>query len=155
MEQAFTLALINSRVYQFKLEQLYLAALAVTLQRFAFTPQFYAGLSPTTAVPQGLANVPAAFPGTTTTNIFNYATKETGQQVSTLNIGTVAGVGKVFSSGARLLAGLRQPDRVQLRRQELDAADGDRRSCRSRFVQPFLRGGGRAVTLEAADAGRA
>ena len=46
MEQAFTLALINGRVYQFQLEQLYLAALPVTLQRFAFTPQFFAGLSP-------------------------------------------------------------------------------------------------------------
>ena len=38
MEQAFTLALINSRVYQFQLENIYLASLAVTLQRFAFTP---------------------------------------------------------------------------------------------------------------------
>ena len=48
MEQAFTLALINSRVYQFQLENLYLARLAVTLQRFAFSPQFFAGLSPLT-----------------------------------------------------------------------------------------------------------
>ena len=46
MDQAFTLALINSRVYQFQLENIYIASLAVTLQRFAFTPQFYAGLSP-------------------------------------------------------------------------------------------------------------
>ena len=46
MAQAFTLALINARVYQFQLENVYLAALPVTLQRFAFTPQFFAGLTP-------------------------------------------------------------------------------------------------------------
>ena len=52
MQQAFLLALINARYYQYQLEQLYLAALPVTLQRFAFEPQFYAGMSPTTGVPQ-------------------------------------------------------------------------------------------------------
>ena len=52
MQQAWLLTLINGRFYQFQLEQLYLAALPVTLQRFAFEPQFYAGLSPQTGVPQ-------------------------------------------------------------------------------------------------------
>ena len=35
LQQAFTLALINARIYQLQLENLYNAALNVTLQRFA------------------------------------------------------------------------------------------------------------------------
>ena len=49
LQQAFTLALINARVYQLQLENLYNAALTVALDRFQFEPQFYAGMSPTTA----------------------------------------------------------------------------------------------------------
>src|SRR5262249_53952360 len=64
MQQAFTIALINSRVYQTQLENLYTAALNVTLQRFAFEPQFYAGMSPRTS-PLG-----AGFPGVVPANQF-------------------------------------------------------------------------------------
>ena len=52
MQQAWVLALMNARFYQFNLENVYLAALPVTLQRFAFEPQFYAGMGPVTGVPQ-------------------------------------------------------------------------------------------------------
>ena len=51
MQQAWLLALMNARFYQFNLEQVYLAALPVTLQRFAFEPQFYAGMGPVTGRP--------------------------------------------------------------------------------------------------------
>ena len=44
MQQAWALAIMNARFYQFNLEQVYLAALPVTLQRFSFEPQFYGGL---------------------------------------------------------------------------------------------------------------
>jgi hypothetical protein len=158
MQQAFLIALINARYYQFQLEQLYLAALPVTLQRFAFEPQFYAGLSPTTGVPQtggaggsgasisGGSFAPAT--GLTTANSWTYSTRfaPTGQ-VSTMNIGTVAGMGKLFSSGAQMLLGFaselvfnfagknpRQPTVLS--------------SLPFSFVQPLLRGGGRAVILE-------
>ena len=57
LQQSFTLALINARIYQLQLENLYNAALAVALQRFPFEPQFYAGMSPVTS-PNG-----AGFPG--------------------------------------------------------------------------------------------
>ena len=49
LQQSFTLALINARIYQLQLENLYNAALAVALQRFQFEPQFYAGMSPLTS----------------------------------------------------------------------------------------------------------
>src|SRR6185312_12180910 len=101
-QQALLLALINSRFYQFQLEQLYLAALPVTQQRFAFEPQFYAGLSPVTGVPQTASGNGTFAPATglSTANAFTYATRfaPTGQ-ISTLNIGTVAGMGKLFNSG--------------------------------------------------------
>ncbi len=80
-------------------------------------------------------------------NQFLYRTIETGSPASALNIGTIVGVGKVFNTGARLLMGFanqvvfnfighnsRQPA-VQS-------------TLPLTLVQPFLRGGGRAVTLE-------
>ena len=51
MQQAWALAIMNARFYQFNLENVYLAALPVTLQRFSFEPQFYAGMAQT-GVPQ-------------------------------------------------------------------------------------------------------
>ncbi len=153
MQQSMLLALINGRYYQYQLEQLYEAALPVTLQRFAFEPQFYAGLSPSTSVPQtgGAGTGPASFApatGLSTANAYTYATRyaPTGQ-VSTMNIGTVAGFGKLFSSGSQLLMGFanelvfnfagknpRQPTVLS--------------ALPMSFFQPLLRGGGRAVILE-------
>ncbi len=158
MQQAWLLALVNGRYYQYQLEALYLAALPVTLQRFAFEPQFYAGMSPTTGVPQtggaggsGASIGGGSFPtatGLSTANSFTYATRyaPTGQ-VSTTNLGTVAGAGKLFSSGGQLLMGFaselvfnfagknpRQPTVLS--------------SLPLSFVQPLLRGAGRAVILE-------
>src|SRR5262249_34157922 len=42
LEQSVELGLINSREYQSKKEDLYLSSLPVTLERFAFAPQFFA-----------------------------------------------------------------------------------------------------------------
>ncbi len=158
MQRAWLLALINGRYYQYQLEALYEAALPVTLQRFAFEPQFYAGLSPVTGVPQtggagttGASISGGSFPtatGLSTANSFSYATRyaPTGQ-ASTLNLGTVAGFGKLFNSGGQLLMGFaselvfnfagKSPQQPTV----LSALPFS-------FVQPLLRGGGRAVILE-------
>jgi hypothetical protein len=153
MQQAWMLALMNARFYQYNLEEVYLAAIPVTLQRFIFGPQFYAGMSPLTSfvTPQVTGGASAGLPstpGVSTANTFTYATRfaPTGQ-VSTLNLGTVAGVGKLFSTGGQLVMGFanevlfnfvgknpRQPTVVS--------------ALPISFVQPLLRGGGRAVTLE-------
>ena len=138
---AVNLALINSRFYQAQLEQIYIQALAVTLQRFAFEPQFVAGFSPQTAT---VAGIPSPNP----INSFLYRTKEApGGQASNLSLGTVAGVGKQFSTGGRLLLGFANTVTFNL------AGKNARQPTVSSvlplsFVQPFLRGGGRAVTLE-------
>src|SRR5262249_47434399 len=81
-------------------------------------------------------------------NSFTYSTRFAPLgQVSTMNIGTVAGVGKLFNGGATMLLGFaselvfnfagknpRQPTVLS--------------SLPFSFVQPLLRGGGRAVILE-------
>ena len=151
MQQAFHLTLINSRTYQFRLENIYLAALAVTLQRFQFQPQFYAGLSPVTGVATGPAGVVGAvgggFPPPSVTNSFNYATRATGAPNSSLSLGTVAGVGKTFGTGAHLLGGFANQLVFNfLGKHPIQPSDHS--FLPLNFVQPFLRGGGRAVTLE-------
>jgi hypothetical protein len=153
MQQVLYLAILNARFYQFNVEQLYIAAIPVTLERFIFGPQFFAGLSPLTSplspgVLGGAATGFPSTPGVSTANSFTYATRfsPTGQ-VSTLNMGTVAGFGKLFSTGGQLLMGFanellfnfagknpQQPTVVS--------------ALPISFMQPLLRGGGRAVTLE-------
>ena len=78
----------------------------------------------------------------------HYATRfSPNGQISTLNLGTVAGFGKLFSTGGQLLMGFanevmfnfagknpQQPTVIS--------------ALPISFVQPLLRGGGRAVTLE-------
>jgi hypothetical protein len=153
MQQALLLAIMNARFYQFNLEAVYLAALPVTLQRFYFEPQFFAGMSPATGVPQtaGTNGFGASFPsspGLNTTNSFTYATRfSPSGQVSTLNLGTVAGFGKLFSSGGQLLMGF--ANEVMFNFLSKNPAQPTVISALPiSFVQPLLRGGGRAVTLE-------
>lgn len=142
MQQAFTLGLINSRIYQLQLETLYNSALSVTLQRFAFEPQFYAGMSPRTA-PLGLG-----FPGISPVTQFIYATRRAqGGQVSTLTTGEIAGFGKLFSTGGQLLMGFANQIVFNfVGKNPIQPTVAS--SLPLSFVQPFLRGAGRAVVLE-------
>ena len=98
--EALQLGLMNSRAYQFRLENVYVQALAVTLSRFGFQPNFYAGFAPQTGGSNGIG-----IPNNTTNN-FNYRTKETiGGQNSTLSLGSAAGLTKFLSFGGRFAAG--------------------------------------------------
>ncbi|MBI1324146.1 hypothetical protein GC170_13310 [bacterium] len=139
--EALTLALINSRDYQNRLENIYLTALPVTLQRFNFEPQGFAGLSPTTLPRAG--GSPANFP-----NSFLYRTLEApGGQSSVISQGQVAGVGKVFMSGMNVVTAFASQTVINL-----TGATPLQPQVQSiipiTIVQPFLKGGGRAVTLE-------
>jgi hypothetical protein len=153
MQQALLLAIMNARFYQFNLEAVYQAAIPVTLERFIFGPQFFAGLSPITSPlsPGVLGGAVAGFPstpGVNTTSTFSYATRfsPTGQ-VSTLNMGTVAGFGKLFSSGGQLLMGF--ANQLLFNFAGKDSMQPTVVSALPiSFMQPLLRGGGRAVTLE-------
>ncbi|MGO9811399.1 MAG: hypothetical protein ACLP53_11575 [Isosphaeraceae bacterium] len=145
LQQAFTLALINARVYQLQLENLYNAALTVALQRFQFEPQFYAGMSPLTS--PNSAGFPLVSP-LNPINQFLYQTRSApGGQISSLSLGEVAGVGKLLNSGGQLLMGFANQvvfnfvgkNPIQPTVQS---------SLPLTFMQPFLRGAGRAVVLE-------
>ena len=140
-DQAMTLALVNSRDYQNRLENVYLTALSVTLQRFNLEPQVFAGLSPTTATRAG--GSPANFG-----NSFLYRTLEApGGGASVLSQGQVAGVGKVFMSGASVVTAFASQTVFNL-----TGSNPIQPTVQSvipiSIVQPFLKGGGRAVTLE-------
>lgn len=140
-EQSMTLALVNSRDYQTRIESIYETALPVTLQRFNMEPQVFAGLSPTTATAAG--GSPTNF-----ANSFLYRTLEApGGQSSVLNQGQVAGVGKVFMSGARVVAAFASQTVLNLTG-STPLQPNVQSVIPITIVQPFLRGGGRAVTLE-------
>jgi hypothetical protein len=152
MQQAWLLALMNSRFYQFNLEQVYLSALPLTLQRFSFEPQFFAGMGQVTGVPQingGGGSLPSS-PGVATSPGlgFTYATRYAPNgQISGLNLGTVAGVGKLFNSGGQLLMGF--ANEVAFNFLNKNPAQPTVISALPiSFMQPLLRGGGRAVILE-------
>jgi hypothetical protein len=140
--EALEIALVNSRGYQFRLDSVMLAALPVTLQRFSFEPQFYAGLGNVTATAGGI-------PPGGGSNQFLYRTREApGGQLSQLNLSTIAGFGKLFNSGLRLAGGFANTTIFQF-----TGATPRQPTVQSllpiTLTQPFLRGGGRAVVLEA------
>jgi outer membrane protein TolC len=123
-EQAVELGLVNSREYQTRREDLYLTALPVTLERFGFAYQFFAT---------------------------SEAIREwTGEGIppgkgDRWRVNSTAGFSKLFSTGALLLLDFANQTVIEL---------SDRRRSTSvstinlDLIQPLLRGGGKAVTLE-------
>lgn len=125
LEQAVELSLINSREIQDQREELYLAALPVVLQRFAFSPQLFAAAQalrewsgPATPVGHG----------------------------NNWTVNSNAGVGQLFSTGALLLANFANQTVVHL----TGAGRGvtSQSTINLDLIQPLLQGGGLAVTLE-------
>jgi hypothetical protein len=125
LEQAVELGLINSREYQDRREDLYLTALPVTLERFAFAPQLFIAEQ---AIRQWAGSQTPGGP----------------QNNWTFNTNT--GLGKLFSTGALLLVNFANQTVINL------TGSGPHTTSQSTInldlVQPLLRGGGRAVTLE-------
>lgn len=126
LQQCCELGLINSREFQTRREQVYLAALPVTAERFAFAPQFFATEQAVrewtgSDVPEGLRN--------------------------RWRIDNELGVTKRFSTGALLLAKFANQTVVEM-------GNGSPRLLSPSivswdFFQPLFLGGGKAVTLEA------
>lgn len=125
LEQAVELGLINSREYQDAREDLYLTALPVTLERFAFGPQLFAA---------GEAIREWAGPQSPVGHQNNW------------RFNSNAGVARLFSTGALLL--------MNFANQTVIHMTGGMPHVTSQsfinldFLQPFLQGGGFAVTLE-------
>jgi len=124
LDQAAELAMFNSREYQDQRESLYIAALPVTQERFAFMAQFFAAQEAIRA----------------------YSGRETaeGQRSNwTLNNGT--GFSKILPTGALLLLNFSNQT-------VFDFLNPKRTTSVSTLnfnaIQPLLRGGGKAVALE-------
>ncbi len=123
LDQAIELGLFNAREYQDRREDLYLSALPVTLERFNFAAQAFF-----------------------TEQVVR---ESTGRQLAgggeRWSLDTTGGVAKLFPTGALLL--------VRLANQVVIDLSGDRpqtsiSNLSLSLAQPFLQGGGYAVTLE-------
>ena len=120
-DRAVAIALDNSREYQTALEQVYLTALSLTLNRFEFDCRWF------------LRN-------TTTLTQFGSSATE-ANSVSTL---TNFGFERNFPAGGQLLVDLANSVVVTFRGGQTSVAS----NILLQFFQPFLRGGGRDVRLE-------
>lgn len=123
LEQCVELGLINSREYQNRRESLYLAALPVVLERFAFAPQLFAASTYfRERFGAGLPDGP----------------------VNRHRINSVGGFSQTFSTGALLLASFANRTVVNLGQ----APNISVSTFSLDLIQPLLRGAGQAVTLE-------
>jgi hypothetical protein len=124
LDQAAELAMFNSREYQDQRENLYLVALPVTQERFSFMAQFF-------AAEQAIR----AYTGNNTPD---------GQRNSwTLNSGT--GFAKILPTGALLLFSIANQTVFDFINPKKTVSVT---TLNFNAIQPFLRGGGRAVALE-------
>lgn len=124
-DQACELAVLNSRSFQDRREDLYLAALPVTLQRFSFVAQFFAGES----------------------FFREWSGDNTVDPGNRWGMATGASMSKLFPTGALLL--VQFANRLVI---EMSGVAPKRVTLPSTasldLTQPLLQGGGRAVTLE-------
>jgi len=124
LDQAAELAMFNSREYQDAREELYLATLPVTQERFSFMAQFFAA-------------------ETSARNWAGPRSPEGHQNNWTVNTGT--GFTKLLPTGALLLLNFANTT-------VFNFLDGARTTSVTTLdfsaIQPLLRGGGQAVTLE-------
>jgi hypothetical protein len=124
-QAAMELALIHSREYQRALEDLYLSALDVTLQRFRFDVQFFGGNRTASGISGPLSG--------------------DGTESRTLSTDTNFQAERLFATGAQLLVEFANSVVWQF-------AGPDRyvsvNMLNWSLVQPLLRGAGRAVVLE-------
>jgi hypothetical protein len=124
LEQSVELGTINSREFQDRREDLYLTALPVTLQRFAFSAQFLAAGE---AIRQWAGNQ-----------------SPIGRQ-NNWSITTNTGVSQLFSTGALLLLNFANQTVIDFTRFPRTISES---TATLDLFQPLLRGGGKAVTLE-------
>jgi outer membrane protein TolC len=126
------LALLHSREYQRHLEELYLAALDVSYERFLFDVQFFGGHSTFFTADGRLRGLHGA--GT-----------QVGDAQSTLNVDQDLELRRAFATGGELVVGAANSIVWQF---SGDGSFGSFTLLDFSLVQPLLRGAGRAVALE-------
>jgi hypothetical protein len=123
LDQAVELGLINSREYQDRRESLYLAALPVTLERFSFGPQWFAA-----------GQTFREYSGRETPEGFRDRLRSEG----------VVGFTKLLATGGQILGAIANTTIINMG----GPANTSVSTLTLDLIQPLLRGGGRAVTLE-------
>jgi hypothetical protein len=145
LEQAVELGMFNSREYQDRRENLYLVALPVTAERFAFAAQFFATEQAIYTYAGRLAS-PGGF-GIGTTGGLGSGSVPANPATNQWALNSNVGFAKLFPTGAVLLYRVANQTVFNL-------SSGAHQSLSSisnmslDIAQPLLRGGGRAVTLE-------
>jgi hypothetical protein len=124
LDQSVELGIVNSREFQDRREDLYITALPVTLQRFAFSAQFLAAGE---AIRQWAGS------------------QSTAGRQNNWSITTNTGVSQLFSTGALLLLNFANQTVIDFAHFPRVISES---SATLDLAQPLLRGGGRAVTLE-------
>jgi hypothetical protein len=127
IEQAMELGLVNSREFQTRREDLYLTALPVTRERFAFASQYYAWGQ-------------AIRERTGANTVFGEGDR--------WSFASSTGFSKLFSTGALLLVGFANQTVVNLGNPANTQGTVSQSTLDLDIIQPLLRGGGRAATLE-------
>jgi outer membrane protein TolC len=122
-EGAVRLALLHSREYQTQSEDLFLVALALTLNRFEFALQWFA-TNNTTYEHFGASSVPT--------------------ETNTLTNTTAVGFTKAFTAGGQLLVNLINSFTWEY----TGGTSSVNTNFTAAFIQPFLRGAGRQVRME-------
>ncbi len=124
LDQSVELAIFNAREFQDRREDLYLAALPVTLERYNFAAQAFA-----------------------TEQIIRQSTGRDfpGGGGEAWNISTTAGVNRTLATGGELMVRLANQIVVDLSGPKPETSISN---LGFTFLQPLLRGGGYAVTLE-------
>jgi hypothetical protein len=123
-EDAMRLALRHSPSYQQQLETIYLSALDVSTERFSFDVQFFGGATPG-AQHRGSANP--------------------GGESSTVTVDSYASASKYLATAGEILVGFANSITWQFFGPNTGVTSS---LINFSFVQPLLRGGGRAVALE-------
>jgi hypothetical protein len=141
LDQAVELGLINSREYQDAREDLYLTALPVTLERFAFTAQFFLAGE---AIREYIGREAAG--GATPSSASRGSQLVSGSNQDNWVLNSNFGFTKFFSTGALLLFSFANQTVLNVAGAGRDVTSQS--TINLDLIQPLLRGGGRAVTLE-------
>jgi hypothetical protein len=144
LEQACELSLVNSREYQDNRENLYLVALSVTLERFSFAAQFFAA-SEAVRSWTGPQFAASGAPATGSTSAGSTATGAPTTAPNTWGANSNVGFAKLFSTGALLLMNFANQTAFNLGPGRFVSSQS---AINLDMMQPFLQGGGQAVTLE-------
>lgn len=122
--RAAEVALLNSREYQAAREQVYLVALALTLNRFEFATQWFGGFGPTYSR-VGAGSLPT--------------------EANTLSVAGAAGFSRFLPAGGQLLTNFANSFVWEFTGNTGAVVNG---SFTATLIQPLLRGFGRDVRLE-------